>query len=81
MPMIEEEREFPYGSLKSIESRLRQIERLTGECDASTAYKVWAACREISIGKEISPSEADKLNAKVRSNTLKFAHNCSCTKQ
>ncbi len=80
MPMIEEEREFTYGSLKSIENRLKQVEKLTDECDPSTAYKAWAACREISVSKEISPSEADKLNAKVRSNTLKFAHNCSCTK-
>lgn len=78
--MIEEEREFDYGSLKSIENRIKQVEKLVDECDPSTAYKAWAICREILTSREITLSDVDELNKKVRSNTLRFAHNCTCKK-
>lgn len=80
MTAEEEEREFTYGSSQSIHKRIEQVEKLTDECDRSVAYKAWAVCREILISKEITPSEADILNRKVRSDTLRFARNCACKK-
>jgi hypothetical protein len=76
----EEEREFTYGSPESIKNRIRQVKELTDECDSSVPYKAWAACREILLSKEITPSEVDEFNTKVRSYTLRFGHNCVCKK-